>query len=162
MTVAQDTPADPAEQTADPVPPATTSTRGRSSSKPAKTAGRTPPARTTRGTSRGRTSTSMTTATGQMPASSGAGASSSLAQALVGLVSSIEAEVASVNDLSSRIDEHVSSLNELRADAARRLEVLDELRAAASDASLSAFLDETIQPQMPLVEEHFPDRIYGS
>ncbi len=38
---------------------------------------------------------------------------------------------------------------------------LDELRAAADDVNLTAFLDTSISPQLPQIEEEFPDRIYG-
>jgi hypothetical protein len=31
----------------------------------------------------------------------------------------------------------------------------------AEDVNLSAFLDTTIQPQLPQSEEEFPERIYG-
>lgn len=86
----------------------------------------------------------------------------SLAAALRDLVTSIEDEVAEVTRLSEVIDDHVVTLNGLRADVAARLAHLDELRAAADDANLGAFLDDTIQPQLPQQSEDFPDRIYGS
>ena len=86
----------------------------------------------------------------------------SLAAALRDLVSSIEDEVAEVTRLSEVIDDHVVTLNGLRADVAGRLAHLDELRSAADDANLGAFLDDTIQPQLPQQSEDFPDRIYGS
>ena len=37
----------------------------------------------------------------------------------------------------------------------------DEFHAAAEDVNLTAFLDTTIAPQLPQIEEEFPDRIYG-
>ncbi|MCW2777532.1 MAG: hypothetical protein JWN17_1257 [Frankiales bacterium] len=86
----------------------------------------------------------------------------SLASALRELVTGIEDEVAEVTRLSEVIDDHVVTLNGLRADVAARLAHLDELRAAADDANLGAFLDDTIQPQLPQQSEDFPDRIYGS
>jgi len=86
----------------------------------------------------------------------------SLAAALRDLVSSLEDEVAEVTRLSEVIDEHVVTLNGLRGDVASRLAHLDELRAVADDANLGAFLDDTIQPQLPQQSEDFPDRIYGS
>ena len=86
----------------------------------------------------------------------------SLAAALRDLVTSIEDEVAEVTRLSEVIDDHVVTLNGLRADVAARLAHLDELRSAADDANLGAFLDDTIQPQLPQQSEDFPDRIYGS
>ncbi len=89
-------------------------------------------------------------------------AAGSLAAALRELVTSIEDEVAEVTRLSEVIDDHVGTLNGLRADVAQRLAHLDELRAAADDANLGAFLDDTIQPQLPQQSEDFPDRIYGS
>ncbi|MCU1691054.1 MAG: hypothetical protein JWM64_145 [Frankiales bacterium] len=89
-------------------------------------------------------------------------AAGSLASALRDLVTSIEDEVAEVTRLSEVIDDHVTTLNGLRADVAARLAHLDELRAAADDANLGAFLDDTIQPQLPQQSEDFPDRIYGS
>ena len=85
----------------------------------------------------------------------------SLAAALRGLVDGIEQEVAAITALSEEIDDHVSALNDLRAQATERLLHLDELRAAAEDVNLSAFLDTTIAPQLPQIEEEFPDRIYG-
>ena len=85
----------------------------------------------------------------------------SLAAALRGLVDGIDAEVAAITALSEEIDDHVTALNDLRAQATERLLHLDELRAAAEDVNLSAFLDTSIQPQLPQVEEEFPDRIYG-
>lgn len=88
--------------------------------------------------------------------------SAALANALRELVGSIEHEVAEVTRLSEVIDDHVVTLNGLRADVAQRLLHLDELRAAADDANLGAFLDDTIQPQLPQQAEDFPDRIYGS
>jgi hypothetical protein len=91
-------------------------------------------------------------------ASEGAG---SLAAALRGLVNGIDEEVAAITALSEEIDDHVQALNDLRAQATDRLLHLDELRAAAEDVNLSAFLDTSIQPQLPQVEEEFPDRIYG-
>ncbi len=89
-------------------------------------------------------------------------AAGSLASALRELVTSIEDEVAEVTRLSEVIDDHVTTLNGLRSDVAARLAHLDELRAAADDANLGAFLDDTIQPQLPQQSEDFPDRIYGS
>ena len=71
-------------------------------------------------------------------------------------------DLAEVTRLSEVIDDHVVTLNGLRADVARRLAHLDELRSAADDANLGAFLDDTIQPQLPQQSEDFPDRIYGS
>ena len=88
-------------------------------------------------------------------------ASTALATALRGLVSGIEDEVTAITGLSGQIDEHVKALNELRAEATRRLLHLDDLQSAAEDVNLSAFLDTTIQPQLPAVEEEFPARIYG-
>ena len=85
----------------------------------------------------------------------------SLAAALRGLVDGIDAEVSAITALSEEIDDHVSALNDLRAQATERLLHLDELRAAAEDVNLSAFLDTSIQPQLPQIEEEFPDRIYG-
>jgi len=85
----------------------------------------------------------------------------SLASALRGLVEGIENEVSAITGLSGDIDTHVTALNDLRAEATRRLLHLDDLRAAAEDVNLSAFLDTSIQPQLPQVEEDFPDRIYG-
>ncbi len=100
---------------------------------------------------------------GRRKGSAGAEApAGSLAAALRDLVSSIEDEVAEVTRLSEVIDDHVVTLNGLRADVAARLAHLDELRAAADDANLGAFLDDTIQPQLPQQSEDFPDRIYGS
>lgn len=89
-------------------------------------------------------------------------AAGSLAAALRGLVTGIEEEVAEVTRLAEVIDDHVVTLNGLRGDVAQRLAHLDELRAAADDANLGAFLDDTIQPQLPQQSEDFPDRIYGS
>ncbi len=88
-------------------------------------------------------------------------AAGSLAAALRGLVNGIDEEVAAITALSEEIDDHVSALNDLRAQATERLLHLDELRAAAEDVNLNAFLDTSIQPQLPQVEEEFPDRIYG-
>ena len=85
----------------------------------------------------------------------------SLASALRELVGGIETEVTAITALSSEIDQHVRALNDLRAEATRRLLRLDDLRSAAEDVNLSAFLDTSIQPQLPQVEEDFPDRIYG-
>ena len=87
--------------------------------------------------------------------------SGTLAGALRDLVNGVEDEVTAITGLSAQIDEHVEALNELRAEATRRLLHLDELRAAAEDVNLSAFLDTTIQPQLPQSEEEFPERIYG-
>ena len=87
--------------------------------------------------------------------------SGTLANALRELVNGVEDEVTAITGLSAQIDEHVEALNELRAEATRRLLHLDELRAAAEDVNLSAFLDTTIQPQLPQSEEEFPERIYG-
>ena len=87
--------------------------------------------------------------------------SGTLAAALRELVNGVEDEVTAITGLSAQIDEHVEALNELRAEATRRLLHLDELRAAAEDVNLSAFLDTTIQPQLPQSEEEFPERIYG-
>ncbi|CAA9350054.1 MAG: hypothetical protein AVDCRST_MAG16-2268 [uncultured Frankineae bacterium] len=85
----------------------------------------------------------------------------SLAAALRGLLSGIDEEVAGITALSEEIDEHVRALNELRSQATERLLHLDELRAAADDVNLTAFLDTSISPQLPQIEEEFPDRIYG-
>ena len=85
----------------------------------------------------------------------------SLASALRELVGGIETEVTAITALSSDVDQHVRALNDLRAEATRRLLRLDDLRSAAEDVNLSAFLDTSIQPQLPQVEEDFPDRIYG-
>lgn len=97
----------------------------------------------------------------EAPAAPANDVASSLAAALRGLVDGIEAEVSAITALSEEIDDHVSALNDLRAQATERLLHLDELRAAAEDVNLSAFLDTTIQPQLPQIEEEFPDRIYG-
>ena len=88
-------------------------------------------------------------------------ASGTLATALRGLVTGIEEEVSAISALSDEIDDHVRALNDLRAQATERLLHLDELRAVAEDVNLTAFLDTSIQPQLPQVEEEFPDRIYG-
>jgi hypothetical protein len=88
-------------------------------------------------------------------------ASATLAAALRELVAGIEDEVSNITRLSGEIDTHVEALNDLRAEATRRLLHLDDLRSAAEDVNLSAFLDTTIQPQLPQVEEEFPERIYG-
>ena len=88
-------------------------------------------------------------------------ATGSLASALRELVGGIETEVTSITSLSAEIDQHVDALNGLRAEATSRLLHLDDLRSAAEDVNLSAFLDTSIQPQLPQVEEDFPDRIYG-
>ena len=95
------------------------------------------------------------------PAAPATDLSGTLAAALRDLVNGIEDEVTEITGLSAQIDEHVEALNELRAEATRRLLHLDELRAAAEDVNLSAFLDTTIQPQLPQSEEEFPERIYG-
>jgi hypothetical protein len=123
--------------------------------KPAK---RTPSRRKSGGTGRATTSRSRRNAA---PKPSAADLSGSLAAALRELVNGIEDEVTAITGLSAQIDEHVEALNELRAEATRRLLHLDELRAAAEDVNLSAFLDTTIQPQLPQSEEEFPERIYG-
>ena len=94
-------------------------------------------------------------------AASTADLSGTLAAALRELVNGVEDEVTAITGLSAQIDEHVEALNELRAEATRRLLRLDELRAVAEDVNLSAFLDTTIQPQLPQSEEEFPERIYG-
>lgn len=99
--------------------------------------------------------------TSRSSGSSAGDAAGSLAAALRGLVSGIEDEVSAISSLSSQIDSHVQELNDLRAEATRRLLHLDDLRGAAEDVNLSAFLDTSIQPQLPSVEEDFPDRIYG-
>ena len=88
-------------------------------------------------------------------------AAGGLAAALRELVGGIETEVTAITSLSAEIDGHVKALNDLRAEATVRLMHLDELRSAAEDVNLSAFLDTSIQPQLPQVEEDFPDRIYG-
>jgi hypothetical protein len=88
-------------------------------------------------------------------------AATSLADALRGLVNGIDEEVTAITALSEEIDDHVTALNDLRAQATERLLHLDELRAAAEDVNLTAFLDTTIAPQLPQIEEEFPDRIYG-
>ena len=93
----------------------------------------------------------------QRPAGGGPGQ----AGALRDLVSTIEDEVTAITALSGQIDEHVEALNGLRAEATRRLLHLDALSATAEDVNLSAFLDTTIQPQLPQSEEEFPERIYG-
>jgi len=98
---------------------------------------------------------------GSARAASDNGLSGTLAAALRELVNGVEDEVTAITSLSAQIDEHVEALNELRAEATRRLLHLDELRAAAEDVNLSAFLDTTIQPQLPQSEEEFPERIYG-
>ena len=85
----------------------------------------------------------------------------SLAEALRGVVTGIDEEVAAITALSEEIDLHVQALNDLRSQATVRLLHLDELRAVAEDVNLSAFLDTSISPQLPQVEEEFPDRIYG-
>jgi hypothetical protein len=129
-----------------------------------------PPAKRTasrRGKSGGRTATPRTPrsrrgAATAAPAAPAPELSGSLAAALRDLVSGVEDEVSAITGLSAQIDEHVEALNELRAEATRRLLHLDELRAAAEDVNLSAFLDTTIQPQLPQSEEEFPERIYGS
>jgi hypothetical protein len=100
-------------------------------------------------------------ATARTSSASSKDAAGSLASALRGLVGGIETEVAAITGLSAEIDRHVTALNDLRAEATRRLLHLDDLRAAAEDVNLSAFLDTSIQPQLPQVEEEFPDRIYG-
>jgi hypothetical protein len=127
----------------------TPSRRGRS-------AGKAPAKRST--TRPARSSSSSSRSGGS---SSGSDAAGSLAAALRSLVGGIENEVSSISGLSGEIDTHVQALNDLRAEATRRLLHLDDLRAAAEDVNLSAFLDTSIQPQLPQVEEDFPDRIYG-
>jgi len=111
-----------------------------------------------------RKSAGRTTRTSGRAASSKSSAkdvAGSLASALRELVGGIETEVTAITALSSDIDQHVRALNDLRAEATRRLLHLDDLRSAAEDVNLSAFLDTSIQPQLPQVEEDFPDRIYG-
>jgi len=119
------------------------------------------------GASSGRTGSSRARS-GRSSSRSSAGSSSSaaalsgtLAGALRELLGTLEGEVAEITSLSGQIDEHVEALNGLRAEATRRLLHLDDLRAAAEDVNLSAFLDTTIQPQLPQSEEEFPTRIYG-
>jgi hypothetical protein len=124
------------------------------SPKPAK---RTP---SRRGKSGGRAATTRSRR-GSAPAAPASDPSGTLAAALRELVNGVEDEVTAITGLSAQIDEHVEALNELRAEATRRLLHLDELRAAADDVNLSAFLDTTIQPQLPQSEEEFPERIYG-
>ena len=124
------------------------------SPKPAK---RTP---SRRGKSGGRAATTRSRRS-STPAASARELSGTLAAALRELVNGVEDEVTAITGLSAQIDEHVGALNELRAEATRRLLHLDELRAAAEDVNLSAFLDTTIAPQLPQIEEEFPDRIYG-
>ena len=124
------------------------------SPKPAK---RTP---SRRGKSGGRAATSRSRR-GPAPAAPASDPSGTLAAALRELVNGVEDEVMAITGLSAQIDEHVEALNELRAEATRRLLRLDELRAVAEDVNLSAFLDTTIQPQLPQSEEEFPERIYG-
>ena len=110
----------------------------------------------------GRRATSRGTASARSGgAAASSDAASSLAAALRGLVGGIEEEVSAITALSEQIDTHVQALNELRSEATRRLVHLDDLRGAAEDVNLSAFLDTSIQPQLPQVEEEFPDRIYG-
>jgi hypothetical protein len=127
------------------------------SAKPAK---RTP---SRRGKSGGRAATprSRRGSAAAPPAAPANELSGSLAGALRELVNGVEDEVTAITGLSAQIDEHVEALNELRAEATRRLLHLDELRAVAEDVNLSAFLDTTIQPQLPQSEEEFPERIYG-
>ncbi len=129
----------------------TTGRRGRTASKAPAKRSTTRPARS--GGSSSRSSSS---------ASSSSDAAGSLAAALRSLVGGIESEVSGISSLSGEIDTHVQALNDLRAEATRRLLHLDDLRAAAEDVNLSAFLDTSIQPQLPQVEEDFPDRIYGN
>ena len=100
-------------------------------------------------------------ATRPEPAPAADDSAGSLAAALRGLVNGIDEEVSAITALSEEIDDHVQALNDLRSQATARLLHLDELRAAAEDVNLSAFLDTSIQPQLPQVEEEFPDRIYG-
>lgn len=116
---------------------------------PAKSSGRRGPTKTARKS----TSRESSEAAGD--------AAGSLASILRGLVGGIDEEVTAITGLSAEIDVHVAALNELRAEATRRLLHLDDLRAAAEDVNLSAFLDASIQPQLPQAEEDFPDRIYG-
>ncbi len=118
------------------------------------------------GASSGRTGSSRarsgrTSSRASKASSSAAALSGTLAGALRELLSALEGEVAEITALSGQIDEHVEALNGLRAEATRRLLHLDDLRAAAEDVNLSAFLDTTIQPQLPQAEEEFPTRIYG-
>jgi len=113
-----------------------------------------------RGKSGGRAATTRSRRN-SAPAASAVDLSGTLAAALRELVNGIEDEVTAITGLSAQIDDHVEALNELRAEATRRLLRLDELRAAAEDVNLSAFLDTTIQPQLPQSEEEFPERIYG-
>lgn len=82
-----------------------------------------------------------------------------LAGHLAGLLDIVRAEVEAVGELSRRIDDQVRILNELRSEQAGRLHTLDALRDSATNATLGAFLDETIQPQLPEVEEVIPDRL---
>ena len=130
---------------------------------PAPEAEESPPAKRTqsrRGKSGGRAATTRSRR-GAAPAAPAQDLSGTLAAALRDLVNGVEDEVTAISGLSVQIDEHVEALNELRAEATRRLLHLDELRAVAEDVNLSAFLDTTIQPQLPQSEEEFPERIYG-
>ena len=151
---------DATTETADATPAAEAPRRATKSSgtrRGGKTGGRTSSGRA--GSSRSRSGSSASRSSAS--SSSAASLSGTLAGALRDLVSSVENEVLAITVLSGQIDEHVEALNGLRAEATRRLLHLDDLRAAAEDVNLSAFLDATIQPQLPQSEEEFPERIYG-
>ena len=78
------------------------------------------------------------------------------------LVWGIESELAVIGSLTRRIDEHVAILNELRGELADRLLRLDELHVAtAGHQHLAAFVAAAARVPLPVVDEDFPDRLYG-
>jgi hypothetical protein len=89
-------------------------------------------------------------------------ATTTLTYSLRELVWGIESAVAVISSLSRQIDEHVEALNALRGEAAERLHRLDELRASADHPALEAYLSTAAEATLPMVDEDFPPRLYGS
>jgi hypothetical protein len=88
--------------------------------------------------------------------------SPSLTYALRQLVWNLESEVAIITSLSRRIDAHVTALNTARAEVAERLARLDAVVEAVDDPEFVAVLRARTAAPLPVEDEHFPERLYGS
>jgi hypothetical protein len=87
------------------------------------------------------------------------GGSARLADSLVGLLTDVGTEVATVSALSAAIDDAARSLQAQLADFSDRVATLSRLRKSVSGGTLAAFLDETLVPERPAELEALTERI---
>ncbi len=82
-----------------------------------------------------------------------AGERPALTYAVRELVWHMQSEIAIISCLARRIDNHVEALNAARRELAERLLALDALRGSAADPHLAAYLADSTQLRLPVVEE---------